>query len=273
MDFCIRQYLLSIFAAIVLFIFIACARPAPIVVPPPAPPKLTQEEIIKALKENALRFTSLKSYVKTKIEYPEKEKLKKQSFDGALLYKKGNEILRFQAFGALGRTIFDLLCKQSEITLYIPSSAVVFNGVPNQIENVDERHFFLMLSKIIPGMEERYDAEQYTFNEDDDTLWVDNGRQKYSLKVNRQTLLVDKKTIIQDGQVIVEIFYGDYEHFNETLFPTHMKMVSPSQRITIEFDFDSPVLNENLPDRLFSLSLSPDTTWLPLSNLRLDLFL
>jgi len=259
------RYLIS-FCGVVFFLFMACVRPST-VISPPALPKATKEKIIAALKKNSLNFSSLKSLVKIKVEYPEGRKVKKQSFDGALLCR-GSGAFRLQAFGFFGRTLFDLLYKSNEITLYIPSSSTAYQGIPYRLMSFNETDIFSIIRKGLINMGENYDEATFHFQEDVYSPWIGNGKQNYFLlKVNPRTLLVDKKIIFQSGKTVAEITYQKYRKFEDELFPTRIKIYFSAQQTTIEFLFDSVVVNEELSDNLFILSLPADIKRLPLSKL------
>ncbi|MBW1679056.1 MAG: DUF4292 domain-containing protein, partial [Deltaproteobacteria bacterium] len=141
-----------------------------------------------------------------------------------------------------------------------------YKGVPGQFKNFNDADVFSILRKIIIGIGENYDEADFHFEEDVYSLWINSGRMNYLLKINRQTFLVDKKRIFQDGKIAAEIFYQGYKQLEEKLFPTHIKIFFPSPKVTIEFHFDSLILNEELSDSLFVLSLPSDIKWFPLSK-------
>src|SRR4030042_4847314 len=118
MNFRIFRYLLIVVGS--LFLFSACPRPAPII-PPSRTAKLSPEETLKAIKENFPGVVFLKSNFKARIEYPLEGKVKKHSFEGALLYRKDTQALRLQSFGTFGNTIFDVIYKPNLRTIYVPS--------------------------------------------------------------------------------------------------------------------------------------------------------
>ena len=254
-------------SGLIFCLFISCARP-PVHIPP-ALPKATKEEIVNALKENSLPISSLKSLVRIKLEYREGEKLKKHSFDGALLYQNTGEF-RLQAFGFFGRTLFDLLYKPNELTLYIPSSSVAYQGTPHQRGDFKTADIFSIIKEIIIAGGENYDEVEFFFEDDVYEPWVYGKRYRYLLKINQQTLLIDKKITFQDKKIVAEISYQNYKPVEGKLFPTQIKVFLPSRQLTLEFHFDSLKVNEKLSANFFTLSLPSDVKKLPLSSLKSD---
>ena len=246
------------------FLFTACPRPAP-VVPSPPPLKVSKEEVIKSIKQNSLQVAFLQSNFKAVIEYPKKTKLKKHSFEGAILYRKNAQELRLQSLGTFGNTIFDLLYKPHEVTLYIPSTDVVYRGAPGQLQNSDTPDLFSFLQEIINGMEGNYDWKNAEFS--GDSLKIKNGDLSYFLKINSRSLCIEKKTIAHHEAVVAEIFYQDHKKFRGKVFPGTIKAFFPIKKTTIIFNFNDPIINERLTDRLFILPLHSEITVLPLSQL------
>jgi hypothetical protein len=254
-------------SGLIFCLFISCARP-PVHIPPTIP-KATKEEIINALKENSIHISSLKSLVRIKLEYREGKKLKKHSFDGALLYQDTGEF-RLQAFGFFGRTLFDLLYKPDELTLYIPSSSIAYQGTPHQQGDFKDADIFSIIKEMIIEGGENYDETKFFFKDDVYRPWVYGKEYCYLLKINQQTLLIDKRVIFQDRKVVTEISYQSYRQVEGKLFPTQIKVFLPSRQLTLEFRFESLKVNEKLSANLFTLSLPSDVKKLPLSSLRID---
>jgi hypothetical protein len=253
-----------------IFLFcMACARPpAPVSFPPPH--EASREQIIEAIKKKTFDFLSLKSLAKVKIEYPHGDKTKKQSFDGALLYKDSGEF-RFQGFGFFGRTLFDLLYKPNDLILYIPSDSIAYQGVPNPLPDFKDGDVFSVARKIITGIGETYDHATFHFSRDVYSPYIDNGNGHHLLfKINPRNLLIDKKIVLQDGKTTAEIDYQDYEQFGQKFFPTRITVFLPLQQTTIAFHFESPTVNQALPDNLFTLSLPSHVERRPLSELPID---
>ena len=232
--------------------------------------KPKKKEIITALKQLPDNYSTLKSWLKAKIEYQDEGKVKKRSFDGAFLCRKDTDELRFQAFGIFGKLLFDLLYQKSEMLLYIPSSAVAYKGAPHQRMSFNDTNIFSILKKTIIGVGEDYDLDQCKFDRDGYILSIENERMSYMLAINRETLWIDKKTIMQDGEIVAEIFYHNYGQFNDILFPARINVFLPLKEVALEFYFDSLALNEELPDKLLSLSLPSNVKKLPLSELPID---
>lgn len=264
--------MVSVLVMLSLFLCMACAHHVAIP-PPPVAPALSQEEIIEALKNNAAIFSSLKSFIKAKVDFPEKGKTRKQSFDAAILFRKEDQALRFQGFGPFGKMLFDLLWKQNDLTVYLPSSALAYHGSPDEITTLDRPHIFSMLGDIIAGIGQDVNPEGCVYEEDKDTLWIRNDRFTYALRINRQTVLIEKKSIIQNGEVMAEVLYQGYQSVNGNRFPNHMTLFFPPQGVTMELAFETPTLNENLPASLFSLTIPANVTWLPLAKLQIDFLL
>ncbi|WAC07082.1 MAG: DUF4292 domain-containing protein [Thermodesulfobacteriota bacterium] len=252
-----------------LFLFSACPRPGPII-PPPRATKLSPEETLKAIKENFPGVVFLKSNFKARIEYPFEGRLKKHSFEGALLYRKATQALRLQSFGTFGNTIFDVLYQPDQATVYLPSSAVVYTGEPHQIINPRIPDFFFFLQEIMHGMEETYEGEPLWL--DDETLKTKKGNLDYEFKINRRSLFIERKTVQRNGKTIAEIFYQDYKRFVGNVFPTVITAFFPSEKTTIKINLDSPVINKRLAENLFILSLPQKIRYLPLTKLN-DFFL
>ena len=146
MNFRIFRYLIIVAGS--LFFFPACPRPSSFI-PYSRAAKLSQEETLKAIKENFPDVIFLKSNFKTRIEYPQQGTLKKHSFEGALLYRKDTQALRLQSFGTFGNTIFDVLYKPDQATIYLPASDVAYTGDPHQIMNAKISVFFFFLQEIM----------------------------------------------------------------------------------------------------------------------------
>jgi hypothetical protein len=265
MSFKTLHYLVIVVGS--LFIFSACPRPSPIIPPPTA--KLSKEEMLKAIKENSPDVIFLKSNFKARISYPHEGTLKKHSFEGALLYRKDTRTLRLQSFGTFGNTIFDVLYKPDQATIYLPSSAVAYTGEPHQIMNHRIPDFFFFLQDIMHGMEENYEGEALWL--DDETLKTKKGNLDYVFKVNRRSLLIERKTVQRKGETVAEIYYQDYKRFMENVFPTTITAFFLPEKTTIKINLDSPVINKVLAENLFILSLPPTIMYLPLSKLN-DLF-
>jgi len=251
-----------------LFLFSACPRPGPII-PPSHVEKLSPEETLKAIKENFPGVVSLKSNFKARIEYPLEGKVKKHSFEGALLYRKDTQALRLQSFGTFGNTIFDVLYKPDQATIYLPSSKVVYTGDPHQIMNSRIPEFFFFLQEIMHGMEENYEGEALWL--DDKTLKTKKGDLDYVFNVNKRSLLIEGKTVRRNRETIAEIVYHDYKQFMGNVFPTTITAFFPPKKTTIKINLNSPVINEGLAENLFVLSLPPKIMCLPLAKLN-DLF-
>lgn len=268
MDSRILRHLMLFLGGFFLFC-IACARP-PTTVSFPPPQKASKEQIIEAIKKKTIDFSSLKSLAKVKIEYPHGDKRKKQSFDGALLYKESGEF-RFQGFGFFGRTLFDLLYKPNELVLYIPSSSIAYQGVPNPLPNFKDADVFSIARKIITGIGETYEQATFHFTRDVYSPYIDNGTGHHLLfKINPNNLLIDKKIVLQDGKTAAEIDYQKYEQFGQKFFPTLITVFLPLQQTTIAFNFESPTVNQALPDNLFTLFLPSHVERRPLSKLPID---
>ena len=222
-----RMFCYLIIVAGSLFLFSACPRPSPII-PPPHAAKLSAEEILKAIKENFPGVIFLKSKFKARIEYPQQGTLKKHSFEGALLYRKDTQALRLQSFGTFGNTIFDVLYKPDQATIYLPSSKVAYRGDPHQITNARIPDFFFFLQEIMRGMEENYEGEALWL--DDETLKTKKGDLDYLFKVNRRSLLIEGKTVRRKGETVAEIVYQDYKRFMGNIFPTTITAFFPSKK-------------------------------------------
>ncbi|MCX8012578.1 MAG: hypothetical protein N3A64_05455, partial [Desulfobacterota bacterium] len=99
------------------FLFSACVSRTP---HPAAsfPIKLTREEILAQIKENLEGICFLRANLKAQIEYPGETKLKKSSFDGAILYRRDNTTIRIQSFSNFGNIIFDLFYRPQQATVY-----------------------------------------------------------------------------------------------------------------------------------------------------------
>jgi hypothetical protein len=247
-----------------VFLFSACPRPSPIV-PYSRAAKLSQEETLAAIKENFPGVIFLKSNFKARIEYPQQGTFKKHSFEGALLYRKDTQALRLQSFGTFGNTIFDVLYKPDQATIYLPSSGVAYTGDPHQIMKASIPDFFFFLQEIMHGMEENYEGEALWI--DDETLKTKKGDLNYLFKVNRRSLLIDGKTVGRNGKTIAEIVYQDYKRFMGNVFPTTITAFFPPKKTTIKINLDSPVFDEVVPENLFSLSLPAEIRCLPLTKL------
>lgn len=257
---------LMLFSGGIFLFCMACAGP-PATVSLPPPQKASREQIIEAIKKESFDLLSLKSLVKVEIAYPFGNKRKKQSFDGALLYKKSGEF-RLQAFGFLGKTVFDLVYTSNELILYIPSSSVAYQGVPSPLSDFRDTDVFTLARKIITGIGETYDQATIHFTHDVYSPQVDDGSEHHLLlKINPHNLLVDKKTLFRGGQTVAEIDYQNYERFGQNFFPTLVRVSVPVQQTTIAFDFKDPTVNQSLPDNLFALSLPSHVKRLPLSEL------
>ena len=262
MNFRMLGYLVIVVVS--LFLFSACPRPGPII-PPSRAAKLSQEETLKAIKENFPGVIFLKSNFKARIEYPQQGTFKKHSFEGALLYRTDTKALRLQSFGTFGNTIFDALCKPDQATIYLPSSGVAYTGDPHQIMNASIPDFFFFLQEIMHGMEENYEGEALWI--DDETLKTKKGDLDYLFKVNRRSLLIEGKTVRRNGETVAEIVYQDYKRFMGNVFPTTITAFFPAKKTTIKINLDSPVINEVLAENLFNLSLPPEIICLPLTKL------
>ena len=225
MNFKMFRYLIIVVGS--LFLFSACPRPTPII-PPSRAAKLSSEETLKAIKENFPDVIFLKSNFKARIEYPQEGKLKKHSFEGALLYRKDTQALRLQSFGTFGNTIFDVLYKPDQATIYLPSSEVAYTGDPHQIMNARIPDFFFFLQEIMHGMEENYEGE--TLWLDDETLKTKKGDLDYLFKVNRRSLLIEGKTVRRNGETVAEIIYQDYKRFMGNIFPNYDHSVFPAKK-------------------------------------------
>jgi hypothetical protein len=262
MNFKMFRYFILVVGS--LFLFSACPRPGPII-PPPRAAKLSPEEILKAIKENFPGVIFLKSNFKARIEYPQQGTLKKHSFEGALLYRKATQTLRLQSFGTFGNTIFDVLYKPDQATIYLPSSEVAYTGDPHQIINSRIPDFFFFLQEIMQGMGENYEGEALWL--DDETLKTKKGNLDYLFKVNRRLLLIEGKTVRSKGETIAQIVYQDYKRFMGNIFPTKITAFFPPKKTTIKINLDSPVINEVLAENFFILSLPPEIMCLPLTKL------
>lgn len=247
-----------------LFLFSACPRPGPII-PSPHAIKLSPEETLKAIKKNFPGVIFLKSNFKARIEYFAQGTLKKNSFEGALLYRKDTQALRLQSFGTFGNTIFDVLYKLDQATIYLPSSKVVYTGDPHQIMNSRIPDFFFFLQEIMHGMEENYEGE--TLWLDDETLKTKKGDLDYLFKVNRSLILIEEKTVRRSNETIAEIVYQDYKRFSGNVFPGTIKAFFPPKKTTIKINLDSPVINEELAEKFFIISPPPEIMCLPLTKL------
>ena len=268
MNFRILRYFILV--AWVFLTFGACQRPTPIILHP-TPTKLSKEEIIQLLRANSQKISSLKSGFNARLEYPQAGKSKKHSFEGALLYRKEKQSLRLQSFGTLGNTIFEILYKPHEVSLYIPSSEVVYSGDPDSsLFNSESPIIFSFLQEIVNGLEGEYDWEHVEYN--DYSLRMQNGEFNYFFNINRNSLLLEKKTIAHNGVVIAEFFYQDYRKIFEKILPTKITAFFPPKKTTLTLYLDSPVINEALADNFFILSLPPNIRWLPLSKLN-DFFM
>jgi hypothetical protein len=262
MGFRIFRHLILFSGGIFLFCM-ACAT-----VPPPR--KASKEVIIGAIKKSTFVFSALQSVVRVEMAYIHGDKRKKQSFEGALLYKKSGEF-RFQGFGFLGRTLFDLLYKPNELVLYIPSSSVAYEGVPGPLENFRDADVFSIARKIITGIGETYDQATFHFSQDVYSPHVNNNTGNLLLfRINPHNLLIDKKIILQNGRTAAEIDYKKYERFGQKFFPTLVTVHLPAQQTTIAFDFEDLKVDQVLPDNLFTLSLPSHVKRLPLSELGID---
>jgi hypothetical protein len=214
MNFKMFRYFILVVGS--LFLFSACPRPGPII-PSSRAEKLSPKEILKAIKENFPGVVFLKSNFKARIEYPLEGKFKKHSFEGALLYRKDTQALRLQSFGTFGNTIFDVLYKPDQATIYLPSSEVAYTGDPHQIMNASITDFFFFLQEIMHGMEENYEGEALWL--DDETLKTKKGDLDYLFKVNRRSLLIEGKTVRRNNETIAEIVYQDYSDLWKMFFP------------------------------------------------------
>ena len=248
-------------------LFTACPRPVPIMLPPP-PVKLSKEEILKFTRENFPPASTLRSGFKASIEYPQQDKSKKTSFEGAVLFRKDKNELRLQSFGIFGNTLFDILYHPEEALVYIPSSAVVYQGDPQQLKNFHGPDIFPALQEIIMGMS-TYNLEDWDFNTD--TFSMEKGELTHLLKINRTYLWIEKKTILKKGGLVAEILYQDYKKIGQNILPTRIIAFFPQKKTKVKFELDSPRLNEELEEKLFTLALPPNIHWVPLSQLN-DLF-
>jgi len=261
MNFKTLHYLVIVVGS--LFLFSACPRPAPITPSPRA--KLSNEEMLKAIKENFPDVIFLKSNFKARIEYPHEGTLKKHSFEGALLYRKDTHTFRLQSFGTFGNTIFDVLYKPEQATVYLPSSSVAYTGEPHQIMNPRIPDFFFFLQEIMHGMGENYEGESLWL--DDETLKTKKENLDYVFKINRRSLFIERKIVQRKGGTIAEIYYQDYKRFTGNVFPTAITAFFPPEKTTIKINLDSPVINEALAENLFVLSLPQNIMYLPLTKL------
>jgi len=247
----------------------ACAKP-PTTVSFPPPQKASREQIIEAIKKEAFDLSALKSLVKVAIAYPEGDKTKKRSFEGALLYKKSGEF-RLQGFGFLGRTLFDLLYKPNELVLYIPSSSIVYKGVPSPLPDFKDADVFSIARTIIMGIGDTYDQATFHFPHDVYNPRVDTGIGHHLLlKINPNNLRVERKIVFEGERTAAEIDYQNYEQFGQKFFPTRITVFLPLQQTSIAFDFENLTVNPALPDDLFAVSIPPNIKRLPLSELRID---
>ena len=247
-----------------------CTRPSSIV-PGPSHPPLSKNEIITALKDHPGNYTTLKSWLTAKIAYPDNgNATKKRSFDGALLFRKETDELRFQSFGIFGKLLFDLLYKENDVLVSIPSSGVAYKGSLGQRITPNNLNLFSMLKRTITGLGKDYDFEKCEFDADAYIFSIDDQRLTYLIEINQETLLIDKRVIISDGKISAEVRYKSYENVNDIIFPARIDILLPLQGIEIELHFDSITLNKDLSDNLLSLSLPKNVKKLPLSELPID---
>jgi len=268
MSFPFFRHLLLIIGGILPFC-LACAKP-PTTVSFPPPHKASREQIIEAIKNEAFDFASLKSLVKVAIAYPDGEKKKKQSFDGALLYRKSGEF-RLQGFGILGRTLFDLVYKPNELVLYIPSSSSAYKGVPSPPPDFRDADVFSIVSEVIMSIGDTYDQAAFHFTHDVYSPYVETGTGHHLLlKINPNNLRIDKKIVFQGESTAAEVDYQNYQQLGQNFFPTLITVFIPLQQTSIALDFENPTINPALPDDLFALSIPSHVKELPLSELRID---
>lgn len=251
------------------FFFLSACLPRPPSPPTSLPVKLSREEILTKIKENLIEINSLKANLETQIEYFQENKLKKSSFEGALLYRQDTAAVRVQALGSWGNTIFDLFYRPEQIMIYLPSSRIVYVGKPEQLINSPLPDLFFFLGELWGGV--KID-EGEIFWEDDYNLKTKNKNLEYEITVSSPEFQIEKKQIYYQGEKIMEIAYQDYKKFSKNTLPTKITAFFPQKKTTIKINLISPVINEVLSEQLFNFAPPEKSTWLPLSRLN-DFFL
>lgn len=236
-----------------------------------APPSVSIEQVRDHLRSSAPEFHSFKSLTKVEVDYQEKGKHRKQSFDGALLHRVTGQS-RLQGFGFMGKKVFDLLYSGDTLEIYVPSSGLAYEGSVSAPGASAELDVFVMIRRAIIDTAERYTQNQLQWSPDDPLHpWVDEGNGRFVvLEVNPTTLSVDKKTIVKNGTPVATIFYGDYQDVEGRVFPLRIGLSLPQHSLSIAITFDTLTFDEAIPDSRFSLLMPPRTTRLPLSKLDLD---
>lgn len=254
---------------VIFFLFVFCTACAPLRRQVVAPPAVSRAEVTAKLTA-ATQFSTLKSLSKVEVDYEERGKLRKHSFDGALLHRSSGEF-RLQGFGFMGKKVFDMLYAGDALTIYVPSSGLAYEGIAAAPEASNELEVFVVLRRAIMDTTERYAEARLEWKPDDPLHpWINEGNGRFVvLEVNPVTFAVDKKTLFENGAAVATISYENYQEVEGRFFPFRIGVSFPKNSLSVVVSFDTLTFDQPIPDNRFSLILPPRTARLPLSKLNL----
>ena len=250
------KLLLCLFAGVLT----ACETlPPPKPVEPPAQ-LLTLDEISQHLTTRQEGIRNVKSRVKTAIKTREKNHNLKQ-----VLLIDGDTSLRLDTLSLFGQPVGVLIADQNQILLYDTKSnrmyrdLQVWDIMTRMIGTVfDFREYISVLSGKIPRLASlqlkdiRWDSKTGNYH----IAAVDSERnEQLEIELDPETVLPVRLVTRQEGAPLYVVQWEAYQEINQQMFPTTITIQRPQLGDEVTMIFDSPLINQEVPEDDFQLNV------------------
>ncbi|MGR3219627.1 MAG: LolA family protein [Candidatus Anammoxibacter sp.] len=255
-----------------LLVAAGCALKQPLLKPIP----ITDQEVVKRIRDtiisNENNIRSIKAHADIKIR---SSMLKLPiKFKGVLRYKRPN-VLRLIA-NKFSYTIFDLTRHANQLSFYVPTERKAFVGTFDKMTKIDVAGIAFKpydIVNIFNFTDMLKDAALYI--EKDHESWIMHvydsdykpERLLAYIYINKMNNITMHKLFDSTGKLMTLVTFDKYREIEGCNVPHKVEIKWVQDKTSIAFIFDNLSVNEELPDKMFNVTLPENTKIEPIGDL------